>query len=112
MTATERLARFVYDLDLAALPVPVRDYAKLCIADTLGIALAGHNEPCTQAARAVAQQQNPATPAELEAKFDALAALVLPVAQLQRVKEAFGALEEVSHIGAVVAWLSRQDSQE
>lgn len=50
MTATDRLAHFVYDLDLAAISVPVREYAKLCILDTLGITLAGHDEPCTQAA--------------------------------------------------------------
>ncbi|MBM3224168.1 MAG: MmgE/PrpD family protein [Candidatus Tectomicrobia bacterium] len=56
MTATERLARFVFDLEYAALPHPVRDYARLCVLDTLGIALAGHHEPSTRAARTVAQQ--------------------------------------------------------
>lgn len=38
MTATERLARFVYNLDLAAIPVPVREHVKLCILDTLNLA--------------------------------------------------------------------------
>lgn len=33
----------------------MREYARLCILDTLGIALAGHDEPCTQAVHAVAQ---------------------------------------------------------
>ncbi|MGE3536334.1 MAG: MmgE/PrpD family protein [Candidatus Tectimicrobiota bacterium] len=56
MTATETLAHFVHDLTFDAIPVPVRAYAKLCILDTLGIALAGHQEPATRAARRVAEQ--------------------------------------------------------
>lgn len=55
--------------------------------------------------------QNPATRAELEAKFEALAAPVLPATQIQRVKETFFALEEVTHIGDVVDLLCRQESQ-
>lgn len=56
MTATETLAQFVHDLTFEAIPQPVREYAKLCLLDTLGIALAGHQEPSTQAARSVAAQ--------------------------------------------------------
>lgn len=56
MTATETLAHFVHRLTFDAIPEPVRDYAKLCILDTLGIALAGHREPSSQAARRVATQ--------------------------------------------------------
>lgn len=56
MTAAEHLARFVHDLNAATLPVAVQEYAKLCILDTLGIALAGNQEPSTRAARIVAQQ--------------------------------------------------------
>lgn len=55
MTATERLARFVYDLDLAAIPDAARAHAKLSLLDTLGIALAGTHEPSTTAARTVAE---------------------------------------------------------
>ncbi len=56
MTAAEQLAQFVTDLDFVAIPTHVREYAKLSLLDTLGIALAGHEEPSTSAARRVAQQ--------------------------------------------------------
>jgi 2-methylcitrate dehydratase PrpD len=65
VTATEHLARFVFDLDLAAVSSAARDYAQLCILDTLGIALAGHNEPSTQAARTVVCQTGGAPQATL-----------------------------------------------
>ncbi len=55
MTATERLARFIYDLDDATLPASVHAQATWCILDTLGVALAGQQEPATRAARTVAQ---------------------------------------------------------
>jgi 2-methylcitrate dehydratase PrpD len=56
MTAAEHLARFVTDLALEAIPTRARDYAKLSLIDTLGIALAGYHEPSTHAARCVALQ--------------------------------------------------------
>lgn len=56
MTATESLAQFVHDLTFASIPQAARDHAALCILDTLGIALAGTDEPCTRAARAVVQE--------------------------------------------------------
>ncbi|MDH3603434.1 MAG: MmgE/PrpD family protein, partial [Candidatus Tectomicrobia bacterium] len=65
MTAAERLAHFVADLDIASIPQAARDYAKLCLLDTLGIALAGHQEASTRAARSVAQQQGGAPQATL-----------------------------------------------
>jgi 2-methylcitrate dehydratase PrpD len=54
VTAAERLARLVHDLDAAALDRTVVDQATLAVLDTLGIALAGMSEPCAHAARAVA----------------------------------------------------------
>jgi len=54
--ATNRLSRFVHDLDLSAIPTAAREHAKLCLLDTLGIALAGIEEPASRAARAVARQ--------------------------------------------------------
>ena len=54
MTASERLARFVRELDPAALPPAVVEQTTLCVLDALGIALAGMGEPCSRAARAVA----------------------------------------------------------
>jgi 2-methylcitrate dehydratase PrpD len=56
MTAAENLARIVTDLALEAIPTRARDYAKLSLIDTLGIALAGYHEPSTHAARCVALQ--------------------------------------------------------
>lgn len=55
MTATERLARFVHDLDARALDATVREHATLCVLDALGIALAGMSEPCARAALSVAR---------------------------------------------------------
>jgi 2-methylcitrate dehydratase PrpD len=54
MTATERLARFVQELDPSAVPPEVREQTALCVLDALGIALAGMSEPSARAARAVA----------------------------------------------------------
>jgi len=65
MTAAERLAHFVAGLDIVSIPQAARDYAKLCLLDTLGIALAGHHEASTRAARSVAQQQGGAPQATL-----------------------------------------------
>lgn len=56
MTAAEHLAHFVTHLDITAIPQAARDYAKLCLLNTLSIALAGYAEPSTRAARSVAQQ--------------------------------------------------------
>jgi 2-methylcitrate dehydratase PrpD len=50
---------------------------------------------------------NPATREELEAKFEALAAPVLPTAQVATLKERIFALEEVRHIGELTSLLSR-----
>lgn len=65
MTATERLAHFLTDLDFAAIPPDVREYTKLCMLDTLGIALAGIDEPSTRAARATALHTGGAAEATL-----------------------------------------------
>ncbi len=54
MTATERLAVFVHDLDASSLSGPAGEQAKRCVLDTLGIALAGMGEPAARAARAAA----------------------------------------------------------
>jgi 2-methylcitrate dehydratase PrpD len=56
MTASERLARFVHELELAAVPLAAREHAKLCVMDTLGIAFAAAREPAALAAAAVARQ--------------------------------------------------------
>jgi 2-methylcitrate dehydratase PrpD len=56
MTASERLARFVHELALDAIPVPVREHAKLCVMDTLGIAVAATKEPAATAAVSVARR--------------------------------------------------------
>jgi 2-methylcitrate dehydratase PrpD len=50
--------------------------------------------------------QNPATMAELEAKFDALSASVLPSEQLTQLKARLFALEDEGNLGAVMAALS------
>ncbi len=46
MTAAAELARFAHGLGPAAVPDAAREHAKLCLLDTLGIALAGIEEPC------------------------------------------------------------------
>jgi 2-methylcitrate dehydratase PrpD len=56
MTASDRLARFVHELDLAAIPLAVREHAKLCLMDTLGIAFAATKEPAAIAAATVARR--------------------------------------------------------
>ena len=56
MTAAEQFARFVTDLTFEAIPDRAREYAKLSLLDTLGIALAGYHEPSTRAARSLALQ--------------------------------------------------------
>jgi 2-methylcitrate dehydratase PrpD len=38
---TDRMARFVHTLDLAAVPAPALAVARNCIMDTVGVALAG-----------------------------------------------------------------------
>ena len=65
MTAAEHLAHFVTHLDITAIPQAARDYAKLCVLDTLGIALAGHAEPSTRATRSVARHHGGAPQATL-----------------------------------------------
>src|SRR5207247_9507142 len=55
MTASERLARFVHELSLAAIPLDAREHAELCRMDTLGLALAAVSEPAATAAAAVAR---------------------------------------------------------
>jgi 2-methylcitrate dehydratase PrpD len=56
VTASERLARFVHELDLAAIPLAAREHAKLCLMDTLGIAFAATKEPAAIAAATVARR--------------------------------------------------------
>src|SRR5262249_11296361 len=51
---SETLARFVHELDLAAIPADAREHAKLCVMDTLGIAFAAAAEPAAIAAATVA----------------------------------------------------------
>ena len=55
MTASATLCRFVHDLKLSDIPSAAREHAKLLLLDTLGIALAGIEEPSSRAARAVAR---------------------------------------------------------
>src|SRR5262245_43099247 len=65
MTASAELARFALGLAPAAVPAAAREHAKLCLLDTLGIALAGIEEPASRAARAVARQAGGAAEATL-----------------------------------------------
>jgi 2-methylcitrate dehydratase PrpD len=51
--------------------------------------------------------QNPATTAELEMKFDALSASVLPSEQLTQLKTRLFALEDEANLDAIMAALSR-----
>jgi len=55
LTASAALCRFVHDLKLSDIPLAAREHAKLLVLDTLGIALAGIDEPSSRAARAVAR---------------------------------------------------------
>src|SRR6185437_15212001 len=55
MTVSTTLAAFVHRLTLDDIPSAAREHAKLLILDTLGIALAGIEEPASRAARAVAR---------------------------------------------------------
>jgi 2-methylcitrate dehydratase PrpD len=55
VTATERLARFVHELDPLTLDAAVREHATVCVLDALGIVLAGMSEPSAAAARSVAR---------------------------------------------------------
>jgi 2-methylcitrate dehydratase PrpD len=55
MSATTELCRFVHALALADIPAAAREHAKLLLLDTLGIALAGIEEPSSRAARTVAR---------------------------------------------------------
>lgn len=55
VTATERLARFVRELDPATLDAAVREHASVCVLDALGIVLAGMSEPSAGASRTVAR---------------------------------------------------------
>ena len=64
-TASARLARFAQELELATIPAAAREHAKLCILDTLGVALAGIEEPAARAARAVARATGGAADATL-----------------------------------------------
>jgi 2-methylcitrate dehydratase PrpD len=65
VSATIELSRFVDGLRLAAVPTAAREHAKLLLLDTLGIALAGIEEPSSRAARAVARQAGNADQATL-----------------------------------------------
>ncbi len=44
-TIAQRIGQFATSFDLSSVPQPVIDYAKLCIADTIGIGFASHNYP-------------------------------------------------------------------
>ncbi len=65
MTASTALAAFVHRLTLDDIPSAAREHAKLLILDTLGIALAGIEEPASRAARAVARLSGSAEHATL-----------------------------------------------
>jgi aconitate decarboxylase len=55
LTASTVLCGFVDSLKLSDIPPAAREHAKLLVLDTLGIALAGIDEPASRAARAVAR---------------------------------------------------------
>lgn len=62
---TAALARWVSSLELADVPAPVVDHAKLCILDALGCGLFGSREPCGQIARAAAFDLCPTGPSSV-----------------------------------------------
>lgn len=74
VTATERLSRFVHELDVSKLDAPVREHATLCVLDALGIVLAGMSEPCAHAARSVARAHGGAAEATVAVHGDRLPA--------------------------------------
>jgi 2-methylcitrate dehydratase PrpD len=80
VTAAAELARFAHGLGPSAVPDAAREHAKLCLLDTLGIALAGIEEPSTRAARAVARQTGGEGPATLFVHGDRVAASVAALA--------------------------------
>jgi 2-methylcitrate dehydratase PrpD len=86
MTASETLAHFVRDVDLAAIPRAALDHALLCVMDTLGIALAAAAEPAARAAADVARRAGGAPEATLLVHGDRLPA---PVAALANGTAAF-----------------------
>lgn len=86
MTASERLARFVHELDLAAIPASARAHATLCLMDTLGIAFAATREPAAVAAAAVARRAGGAPEATLLVHGDRVPA---PMAALANGTAAF-----------------------
>jgi 2-methylcitrate dehydratase PrpD len=65
LTASTALCRFVDGLKLSDVPPAAREHAKLLVLDTLGIALAGIDEPAARAARAVARLAGSAEQATL-----------------------------------------------
>ncbi len=86
MTASERLARFVHELDLAAIPLAAREHAKLCLMDTLGIAFAATKEPAAIAAATVARRTSGAPESTLLVHGDRVPA---PMAALANGTAAF-----------------------
>ena len=86
MTASAELARFARALELATIPAAAREHAKLCLLDTLGIALAGIEEPASRAARDVARNLGGAADATLLVHGDEVSA---PAAALANGTAAF-----------------------
>jgi len=86
VTASERLARFVHELDLAAIPLAAREHAKLCLMDTLGIAFAATKEPAAIAAATVARRTSGAPESTLLVHGDRVPA---PMAALANGTAAF-----------------------
>src|SRR5215475_9598641 len=80
MTASERLARFVCELDVTAIPGPAREHAKRCVMDTLGIAFAAAGEPAAMAAAAVARRAGGAPDATLLTHGDRVPAAMAALA--------------------------------
>jgi 2-methylcitrate dehydratase PrpD len=105
VTATERLARFVHELDPAGLDAAVREHASVCVLDALGIVLAGMSEPSASASRKVARAAGGPAEATVAVHGDRLPA---PAAALVNGSAAFAhnftdtTLTCILHAGPVV----------
>jgi len=85
-TASERLARFVHGLRFEDIPRDAREHAKLCVMDTLGIAIAAAAEPAAAAAAGVARRAGGASEATVLVHGDRVPA---PMAALANGTAAF-----------------------
>jgi len=109
MTASERLARFVHELDTARRVIPRPDAALGHIFETtdkaptrLLVVLKSGAHHVREVDYPRGSPGNPATRAELEAKFDALAAPALPAGRPAEIRTALLALERAPAIRDVV----------